>query len=713
MKRPFALIGITYLSVQAVLFYLQSDIGVIAFAIAGFIGAVISVFAFKNHNMRHTALGFCLAAAFASLIFGSYDIFVKQPIVNKYSNTEIKITASIIEAPVLENSVYKYILKTESIDNRCESVKISLTTSHKLKAEEFDKINCTLPVYECNKKQMISDNVFLQSVMYDNFDYTVEESQSKPLYYYAIKVREIFANSLEKNLQDDSASLCRAVLLGEKTALSYEVQNDFTRCGVSFLIVVSGMHFAIICSFVYFCINKVVKNRAVRSFVMILCGLIFMAITGFSSSVVRAGVMLFVVYTGKMFMRKGDSLNSLGIAGLILTLPNPFAVADVGMLLSFSATLGIILWAQPITDFIMNKLSMLKLLKKPIGFIVNLLAVSISASIWTLPFSVIMFGRLSMFSVLLSIILSPVVSLLISSALLLVVFNSVSFLSFLAYPLGFVCSVLSRFVLYIVAVFSSVPFSSINARKPYFYIWLAFCIALVIGGCFVRKKASYAVKGGIASICVLIIGFAVYSVIDINTTVMNVYATGGNTVVIRRGKNCSVISCGGNSRNIFDAVSDIMEEATSVDFIIVPSDRKSDLVNADVFERKFDESTVLIYDSKDENDNDGFRKYFSTGQSFKLNLNSNTVDEIVSTKSGVYQYITANDTTVLLFESKLKNEDILEKHRKADYIITDKVKEDLQGVSGKCIVFTNSECENVDFERSVFIDEETLSINLE
>lgn len=713
MKRLFALIGITYLSVQTVLFYLQLNIVTVVVAVVGLIGVLISTFAIKRSNRKYTAIAFCLTAAVASSIFGGYDLLVKKPIVDKYSDKEINITASIIEAPITENSVCKYILKTESVNGRKENVKISLTTSQKIKVDEFDKIICSLPVVECGKKQMLADKVFLQSVMYDKFDYTVVKSENKPLYYYAIKVREGFADNLESFLEDDCASLCRAVLLGEKTALSQEILNDFTRCGVSFLIVVSGMHFAIICSFVYFCINKVVKNRIARSSVMILCGLIFMAITGFSSSVVRAGVMLFVVYLGKMFMRKGDSLNSLGIAGLILTLPNPLAVADVGMLLSFSATLGIILWAQPITDFIMIKLERFKRLKKPIEFVINLFAVSISASIWTLPFSVLIFGRLSVFSVLLSIILSPVVSLLIASALLLVIFSSISFVAVLAYPFAFLCSALSKFVLYIVAIFSSIPFSSINACKPYFYVWLGLCVVLAVAGYFVKRKAEYAVKSVVAAACVLTIGFAVYSVVDVNTTVMNVYATDGNTVVIRRGKNCSVISCNGSTRNIFDAVSDIMEENASLDFIIVPSDRESDLVNAKVFERTFDESAVLIYDSKDESKNSGKRKYFSTGQSFKLNLNSNTVDEVISTKSGVYQYITVNDTTVLILESKIKSDDILEKHRQADYIITNKKSDNLQVLNGNCIIFTNSSSEDVDFEESIFIDEENLSIKLD
>lgn len=715
MKRPFALIGITYLSVQAALFYLQSDIITLVVAVSGFLGAVFSLFVFKKRNLSQTALGFCITAAFASVIFSGYNTFIKQPVIDKYSDKEIYVKAVISEMPVKENDLYRYLLETESINGKNEKVKIALTTISRIDADEFDKISCNLPVSECTVQQRLADGVFLQSAIYNSFDYSVEKTKNKPFYYYAIKARKSLSDSLEQILPEDCASLCRAVLLGEKSALSQEMRNDFTWCGVSFLIVVSGMHLAIICSFVYFCINKVVKSRVLRSVIMLFSVFLFMAVTGFSPSVVRAGVMLAVVYSGRMFMRKGDSLNSLGIAALILTVPNPMAVADVGMLLSFTATLGIILWAKPITDYVMNRISRLNRLKKPLEFVVNLFAVSVSASIWTMPFSVLMFGRFSVFSILLSMLLSPVVSALVAFSLLTVIFYSTGLLSFLAYPFGLICGVLGRFVNMTVAAFSDIPFSSVNARKPYFYIWLALCIALVIAGCFVRNKASYAVKGALVSFCVLILGFGIYTVIDVNSTVLNVYATGGNTVMIRRGRNCSVISCGGKAYSIYSAVSEIMEDTTVLDFVIVPSEKKTDTLYADIFQRKFDESDVLIYDSKGENKDFGCRKYFSANKSFTVNINSNTKDEVVSSDSGVYQYITANNTTVLLLNSKCKAEDILEKHRKADYIITDKAGENLKSLSGKNVILTadcdgiiTSECNNI-----IIVQDEKISIVLD
>ena len=251
MKRPFALIGITYLSVQAALFYLESDLAAAILTAVCFIGTIVSLFILKNRNLRHTVLCFCLTAAFASTIFSGYNIFVKQPIVDKYSEREIYVTATVLEQPTVQYDTYRYLIETDSINGKIEKLKICLSTINELNVEEFDRISCVLPLKECTKSQMIADGAFLQASVNKNFAYIVKKTDDKPLYYQAVKIRENFADSFEQNMSQDCASLCRAVLLGEKTALSQEIQNDFTRCGVSFLIVVSGMHLAIISSFVF------------------------------------------------------------------------------------------------------------------------------------------------------------------------------------------------------------------------------------------------------------------------------------------------------------------------------------------------------------------------------------------------------------------------------------------------------------------------------
>ena len=68
-----------------------------------------------------------------------------------------------------------------------------------------------------------------------------------------------------------------------------------------------------------------------------------MALAGFPASAVRAGIMSILYFLGLAVGRESDSLNSLGFALLVMTAGNPYAVNDVGLLLSACATLGLLL----------------------------------------------------------------------------------------------------------------------------------------------------------------------------------------------------------------------------------------------------------------------------------------------------------------------------------------------------------------------------------
>lgn len=67
-----------------------------------------------------------------------------------------------------------------------------------------------------------------------------------------------------------------------------------------------------------------------------------MAVSGFTYSVMRAGFMMLVMLLGTLLSKQSDSLNSLGIALVILCFVNPYCVMSLGLRLSFLSTLGII-----------------------------------------------------------------------------------------------------------------------------------------------------------------------------------------------------------------------------------------------------------------------------------------------------------------------------------------------------------------------------------
>ena len=129
----------------------------------------------------------------------------------------------------------------------------------------------------------------------------------------------------------------RALLIGDKSNFSDSFSEQVADTGVSHIFAVSGMHL----SFFVSAILVFGRNRRWVCALAIAAAFLFAAVTGFSASVVRAAVMQTSVLTAPLFRRENDSLTSLSASLLLLLCGNPYAVADVGLQLSFLSVLGL------------------------------------------------------------------------------------------------------------------------------------------------------------------------------------------------------------------------------------------------------------------------------------------------------------------------------------------------------------------------------------
>ena len=137
-------------------------------------------------------------------------------------------------------------------------------------------------------------------------------------------------------------------MLGDKDALDNDVLDNFRKTGTSYLIVVSGLHLSVALALVTKIIGRFTKRRIPLCVASIVVVIGFAALTGFNYSVIRAMIAVIIYQIGRVLLRKSDPLNSLGFAALAITITNPCAVGDLGLLMSFSATMGIILWSEKI-----------------------------------------------------------------------------------------------------------------------------------------------------------------------------------------------------------------------------------------------------------------------------------------------------------------------------------------------------------------------------
>ncbi len=306
--------------------------------------------------------------------------------------------------------------------------------------------------------------------------------------------RQCFKN-LNQIFPQEAASIFEGMCLGEKTSMPETLENQLQVSGLSHMTSVSGMHVTILMSALFVLLNLFQLNRHKSIWFIIGMILLFMLFAGTSPSVVRAAVMGVFMLVGYGFLRHADALTSLGAAAGVIVLHNPFSAFDVGFILSFGAMLGILIFTGPIQNFLVKlcKLDGLENFGARIfKSLLSILSISFGVQIFVLPLNSWIFGYISLWSVLTSILAAPLMPVILMGGLL------VCFLGFLhpvvaCLPACFVYPFVKLFLM-IVKVFGGLQcgvltVGSFSLFGLYFYGLLLFVLYCLLHKQFYRCLA--------------------------------------------------------------------------------------------------------------------------------------------------------------------------------------------------------------------------------
>ena len=224
-------------------------------------------------------------------------------------------------------------------------------------------------------------------------------------------------DTLTSRVEDENGGLLVAVLLGETEELPTGTALLFRRAGISHALAVSGMHLVFLCAALSFLFRRFGLPRPAVGVFVILFAFFYAALVGFTPSVLRASLMLFF-YEGSWFAkRQPDSLTSLALSGFVMLLFAPYLIASVSFLLSYLATLGILLAAQ----FLRSPIRKRSLPRTFARKIVSYAVMTLFAVLFTLPVSCALFGEVPLLSIPANLLLSiPVQCLLYLAVAVLV-----------------------------------------------------------------------------------------------------------------------------------------------------------------------------------------------------------------------------------------------------------------------------------------------------
>lgn len=253
----------------------------------------------------------------------------------------------------------------------------------------------------------------------------------------------------QAGLEGEVLQVVSALTLGEKREMESSLRQSFASAGVAHVLAVSGLHTGFIFAFLMLILTvggnrrplyEERWKRVLLTSVLIISLWGYAFLTGLSPSVTRAVVMLSLVQIGWVLRRDSLSINTLAAAAVICMLIDPVSLLTVSFQLSFSAVLGILLIYRPL-----NKLFP-KVKNRVVKYFIDIILLSIAATLGTLPVSLFYFGFVSRYFLLTNILVIPWVYLLVILSLTTLVFASCFLGRYIAVVVKFLTTGLCRFV---------------------------------------------------------------------------------------------------------------------------------------------------------------------------------------------------------------------------------------------------------------------------
>lgn len=242
------------------------------------------------------------------------------------------------------------------------------------------------------------------------------------------KLKHFLLNQINDSLPEPHSSLLSGLLLGGNQNMTKAQVEKFRNAGVSHIMAVSGFNVMIVVSGALALLAPLFLSRKKLFFVITAFLILFILITGFEPSIVRAVLMAWVILCAKTLGRYLNIRNLLMFVAFLMTVINPYVLKyDLGFQLSFVATASLMF----ITPWVINKL---KTEKIPwnwlVIFVDDYIIPSMVAYLATLPIILIYFDKVTLVAPLVNILIAPLVPLAMALGGILILLANIPGISF-------------------------------------------------------------------------------------------------------------------------------------------------------------------------------------------------------------------------------------------------------------------------------------------
>ncbi len=308
-----------------------------------------------------------------------------------------------------------------------------------------------------------------------------------------VKLRSHVRSSVSDS---ENQGFLKALIIGDKSDVSTEITDDFKKLGTSHILAISGLHLSILVMSIYLFLTELGASRRFSSLIGIVAAFLYMAVTGFSVSVVRAGQMMIIYFVTRMLRRVNDSITALFTAGFLIVLNSSWTLYSLSFRLSFLSTLGMLVFLPCVSrlldrrkfEYIQVKgypKPFKKLRFKFVEYVVISLYSTLSASLFTLPVIILYFNEISLISSVANLLILFFIKYIMITAFLSSTFSFIPAISTL---LLLVSDFVSDVTLTISHALASVAPDFFGVDMGFVGIGALLCVALILPSLFLSRK---------------------------------------------------------------------------------------------------------------------------------------------------------------------------------------------------------------------------------
>lgn len=358
MQRPILIVVIGYIIGIIIGLYCKISIALLCIGLI-FVSLLIHKYISLKRNIKkyYTILinkTSCIIFMTSIIIGCAITVYKNNSYENKYTNIEKNDFIAIVVNGVKQGEYYnQYKVKVISIDKdkKYNNTYLLLNLKKDIILEYGDKIE----FYGEYKKPDVQRNYkgfsykeYLKSIgihgsVKANEVNKLGKDNINVIIKTANNLRKYIKTNIEENMEnEEKRNLLLGILLGDDSNLSDDIKEQFSNSGLSHILAVSGMHVSYIIMGINTLLKKTKLPKKITSIIIIVFLIFFIFLTGGTPSVKRACIMTILSLGASITYRKNDVISNISMALLIILIQNPFSILDIGLVLSFLATIGIV-----------------------------------------------------------------------------------------------------------------------------------------------------------------------------------------------------------------------------------------------------------------------------------------------------------------------------------------------------------------------------------